>query len=411
MFVMGLVALVQQLEPCKAAFASTAPTRRRAWSRWHAPVQHKQRLTDQTPSIASIHYASSIIDPEDDEAVVGLPETETTMNVSSETTTDDPSSDTPIDVTAEEPSSDVSMEPSIEKNTNDDTEPTSLPSTSLPTKSLQENISFLQTLGAISGRGEFATPAQKHAAETTVQLIEAVNPTESPTTNDNMAGTWELVYCSTQLFRSSPFFMAGRAVCATPESARQYNWFCDMHRAALSISQITSVRQIVNPATGRLVSEFCVAAGAVPFLADLTPFSYSGGLPLSITGALVSSADITPADNGTAWLVYMDTVQIKGSNIPGLRQVLDTESVRLPSRSLANVLEQTVASYTTPKPIFRTTYLDDQYRISRDQDDHIFVYVKTSSSTEPTDFRNVDADLGIGRLLEGFNDAVTRFYL
>jgi hypothetical protein len=165
------------------------------------------------------------------------------------------------------------------------------------------------------------------------------------------------------------------------------------------------------PVTGRLMSEFCVAAGAVPFLADVTPFSYSGGLPLSITGALVSSADITPTDNGTAWLVYMDTVQIKGSNIPGLRQVLDMESVRLPSRSLANVLEQTVASYTTPKPIFRTTYMDDQYRIGRDQDDHIFFYVKTSSSTEPTDFRDVDADLGIGRLLEGFNDAVTRFYL
>jgi PAP_fibrillin len=178
---------------------------------------------------------------------------------------------------------------------------------------------------------EFATPAQKQAAETTVQGIEAVNPTDSPTTNDTlMAGTWELVYCSTQLFRSSPFFLAGRAVCTTTESARQYHWFCDMHRAALSISQITSVRQIVNPSTGRLVSEVCVAAGAVPFLADWTPFSYSGGLPLSITGALVSSADITPTDNGTAWLVYMDTVQIKGSNIPSLRQILDTESVRLP---------------------------------------------------------------------------------
>jgi PAP_fibrillin len=396
-FVMVLVALVLPLNPCEAAFATTLPTRRvSAWSRCHAPVQHERRLTDQTPSIASVRYASSIIDPDDDEAA-GVPET-TPIDVSSETTTDKPSSD------------DAPMEPS--EVVEDTMEPTSLPHTPTPPKSLQEYISFLQTLGAISGRGEFATPAQKHAAETTVHGIEAVNPTDSPTTNDTlMAGTWELVYCSTQLFRSSPFFMAGRAVCTTPESARQYHWFCDMHRAALSISQITSIRQIVNPATGRLVSEFCVAAGAVPFLADWTPFSYSGGLPLSITGALVSSADITPTDNDTAWLVYMDTVQIKGSNIPGLRQVLDTESVRLPSRSLANVLEQTIASYTTPKPIFRTTYLDDQYRIGRDQDDHIFFYVKTSSSTEPTDFRNVDADLGIGRLLEGFNDAVTRFYL
>jgi PAP_fibrillin len=147
-----------------------------------------------------------------------------------------------------------------------------LTSTPPPTKSLAENISFLQTLGAITRRGKFATPAQKHAAENTGQLVEAVNPTDSSTTNDNMAGAWELVYCRTQLFRSSTFSMAGRAVCTTSESARQYNWFCDMHRAALSISQLTSGRQIVNPATGRLVSEFCVTAGSMPFLSDLTLF-------------------------------------------------------------------------------------------------------------------------------------------
>jgi hypothetical protein len=65
-------------------------------------------------------------------------------------------------------------------------------------------------------------------------------------------------------------------------------------------------------------------------LVRLDTLSYSDGLPLSITGALVSSADITPT-YGVAWTVYMDTVQIKGSKITGLRQVLDMESVRLPS--------------------------------------------------------------------------------
>jgi len=201
--------------------------------------------------------------------------------------------------------------------------------------------------------------------------------------------------------------MAARAVCTTDDAARQFNWFCDMHRKALAISQIRSVRQIISDT--RLVSELEVSAGAVPFLRDFTCLSYSGGWPVTVDGALVSSADITEIGNG-ALEVYMDTVQVKGSNVPGLRQVLDA-GVKLQSRQLADVLERTVSSYTTPKPIFRTTYLEDKFRISRDEDDNIFVYVKTSDSTEPTDYSAMDADLGVLKLLQGFNDAVTKVYL
>lgn len=279
-----------------------------------------------------------------------------------------------------------------------------------------DNWVFLHSLGAITGRGEFATPLQKQSAHKVLCAMEATNPTEYPTQTFSSAsllsGTWELVYTNTQLFRSSPFFMSGRAVCTTPDAIRQYNWFCDMHRAALSMSSIQAVRQIIDANKNRLTSEFEVRAGTIPFLSSVFPsIQYSGGAPVAIVGALVSTADIAETPNGTAWEVYMDTVQVKGSNIPGLRQLLDMENVKLQSRSLANVLEQTVASYTTPKAIFRTTYLDDRYRIARDQDDNVFLYVKTSNSTEPTDYRSVDADLGVARLLEGFNDAVTRFYI
>lgn len=174
-----------------------------------------------------------------------------------------------------------------------------------PSISTEEAILKVLQMGASTGRGEFATVTQKDQAMEWIAAIERSNPTPEPSKSSKMQGRWELLFCSTQLFRSSPFFMAGRAVCSTPEQAKQYDWFCDMHRAALAISTIGQVRQVVSK--NRLVSEFEVSVGAVPFLSDFTPFSYSGGLPVTIEGSIVSSADITPTEDGEAWELLMDT--------------------------------------------------------------------------------------------------------
>merc|ERR1719221_206293 len=182
-----------------------------------------------------------------------------------------------------------------------------------------------------------------------------------------------------------------------------------MHRAALAISTIWVVRQIISQ-NGRITNEFEVQVGAVPFLSDFTPLKYSGGLPFTIDGCIVSTADATPT-SAFEWEVWMDKVEIKGSNIPLLRDVLDSDLVTLKSRDLSDALEQNVASYEVPKPVLKTTYVDESMRIVRDIDDNIFVYSKVSDTEEPTDFSNVMADLGVGSFLEKFNDAITKVYL
>ena len=280
-----------------------------------------------------------------------------------------------------------------------------------PQPSKDEVTSLINDLllsASSSGRGEFASSGEKAAMNGLVSRIEALSPTDGPASTATIKGTWELLYSDTQLFRSSPFFMAGRAVCETPDQAQQYDWFCDMHRAALAISTIGKVRQIISDE--RMTSEFEVKVGSVPFLPDFTPFAYSGGLPLAIEGAIVSSADITPIDDGKSWEIFMDTVEIKGSNIPLLRQALDA-GLKLGSRDLGGFLENTVPTYSDPKPVFATTFLDDSVRISRDQDGKIFVYGKVSDSSEPTNYSGVDSDLGILKLLEGLNDSIFKFYI
>lgn len=260
-------------------------------------------------------------------------------------------------------------------------------------------ITDLLALAAGCNRGETASAADLETARAIAVDLEALgSPCADPTLASECYGTWELVFSDTQLFRSSPFFMAGRAVCEDGAQAAQYDWFCDMHRAALAISTIGKVRQIVSQ--DRIVSEFEVSAGAVPFLSDALPvFKYSGGLPFTINGAIVSTASVE-SNMGSSWRLLMDTVEIKGSNIPLLRQALDA-GLKLTTRDLGSVLESAVPNYANPRPLFTVSYLDGMVRISRDQDGKLFVYRKQSDSTVPTDYSDVASDLGVGGLLEG----------
>ena len=268
----------------------------------------------------------------------------------------------------------------------------------------------LLRIAASTDRGQYASTAQKEEASQLLSELESSYQPESSeeAISPSLTGTWSLLYSNTQLFRSSPFFLAARSVCKTSDEVKQFEWFCNMHRAALAISTIGEVRQVISK-EGRMVNEFEVKAGAVPFLSDFTPFRYSGGLPVTVDGAIVSSADVTETDG--EWEIFMDTVEIKGSNIPGLRSILDMDNSKLKSRDLSKVLEDNIDAYEAPRPVLKTTFVDESMRVARDEDGNVFVYGKTSDSEEPKDYSDVLPDLGVASLLEGFNDAVTKFYL
>eukprot|EP00984_Skeletonema_dohrnii_P038859 scaffold42608_cov150-Skeletonema_dohrnii-CCMP3373.AAC.3 len=290
------------------------------------------------------------------------------------------------------------------------------PSAPIDTTAIQNSI---LRVAASTDRGQYASAAQKESVASLVETLESNKPKQTDTFSSSatlpsyLAGTWELAYSTNQLFRSSPFFLAGRSTCKTQAEVDQYNWFCEMHRAALAISTIGVVRQVISR-DGKLTNEFEVKVGAVPFVTDFLPFvKYSGGLPLTVDGAIVSTADATPMsmENKDDWQLYMDTVEIKGSNIPILRNLLDGDNSKLKSRDLSKLLEDNVDAYEVPRPVLRTSYVDDALRIVRDEDDNIFIYSRVSDSEEVTDYSNVMADLGVASLLEGFNDAVSKIYL
>jgi hypothetical protein len=50
-------------------------------------------------------------------------------------------------------------------------------------------------------------------------------------------------------------------------------------------------------------------------------------------------------------------------------------------------------------------------RIVRDVDDTVYVYGRVLDSKVPTDYSGVMPGMGVGSLLEGFNNAVAKIYL
>ena len=169
------------------------------------------------------------IDSDTDEVVGNVTVMDNIVTIVDDTlnTTSDAKVEEPADVPVQEPAYDETETDSV-----------------LSSEEITENLLFLQSLAAITSRGESATKAQRNAVKTVVSKLEASNPNPEPTiTTDLIEGTWELVLAENgHLFRSSPFFMAGRAVCTTPDQAQQFDWFCSMHRKALAISNIASVR-------------------------------------------------------------------------------------------------------------------------------------------------------------------------
>ncbi|GMH52951.1 hypothetical protein TrRE_jg6315 [Triparma retinervis] len=84
--------------------------------------------------------------------------------------------------------------------------------------------------------------------------------------------------------------------------------------------------------SGTIVNEFNTIAGSVPFLGF-----YSGGLPLQIEGCIVSTGTLTSIGGGKLQ-VGISNVRIKGSNVPVLRSILDSDSSVLDAGALGGFI-------------------------------------------------------------------------
>lgn len=208
----------------------------------------------------------------------------------------------------------------------------------------------LLLLSSVSDRGIFLSKEEKDIVVDIVTQLEALNPTGDPATQ--CYGEWDLVLSNTQSFRSSPFFQAIRTVLGDKASTDNALM---LHEAATSIGKVGRVRQFINE-NGSFISEVDLKVGLIP------------GLPASASGTVVTKATFNIV-GAQQWDLYIQTTQVKKSNIPFLDQFLEDHPMELP---VGDVYDRVRGS--VPIASLKTYYVDDSLRITRDVDDNFYVF-------------------------------------
>jgi PAP_fibrillin len=220
----------------------------------------------------------------------------------------------------------------------------------------------LLRIAAVTNRGESASSRQRESALDLITQLESMNPTSSDKGDGaeySVQGSWDLVFTDAQLFESSPFFMTLRELFDDTEKAEQA---FKLHRAATNTAEIGLVQQEIT--STQLVSRVNLRNGLIP------------GIPFSLLGEIISTADLSIIDSYTMKLSMRET-SVKKSNIPfGIGSLIALASV-----PVGDLLKSSKGD--VPECSLSTFYLDSDFRVTRNKDDRVFVYLRSmADSTE-----------------------------
>ena len=281
----------------------------------------------------------------------------------------------------------------------------------------------LISLGAVTLRGQYASTAESARAAEYVSRLEAyASDASSPRA---LEGAWDLVYCDVEPFRASPFWwtLASALEDFRPGAASRV---LPAHRLATRVGEVGRVRQLISldsACTGTLTSEVDLRAGFLP------------GLPLGVRGTVVTTAtfkaDAQPSGDGAriggllddaddddttqpaglaaddelvlaaslvGTAVRASTLMLGYAGAGGATSTADVplpllDDRALPVGKLLNTVgtpgaadaaggggSSTDGASRTPR--WRTTYMDDELRVSRDALEHFFIFVRAPSDVE-----------------------------
>jgi hypothetical protein len=209
----------------------------------------------------------------------------------------------------------------------------------------------LYLLSAKSLRGSLMSDAERMDAAFLIENLEMMNPTYRPAMSQTVVGEWELIYTSTRVIRASPLFQVIRA--AFGDNVRLFNTVFNILKEPLKVTRVGRLTQSVTPVA--VTSGMETEVALIPFI--------------KTKNTITSIADIAKSDDGS-WELRMTNIAVKEgilAQFPGI-----------PIRAISNFLER-IPNFETPKAVINVTYVDQDLRIVRDQDNNVFVYTRIAA--------------------------------
>lgn len=205
-------------------------------------------------------------------------------------------------------------------------------------------------LSALSNRGQLADLEQQNEALNIVAELEGMGPPPGTDWRD-VNGRWELVWSDVAPFRISPFFLTLGKLFGEQRAAED---FFRLHRLATSGSEIGRARQIIT--SSEVASEIEISTG-LP------------SIPFAIKGTVVTRASATK-DGDRALRLQLKSTGVTDSNLFSF-----INGGNLPELPVGELIGSIGA---LPSITMSTDYVDGDLRISRAEDDHYYVFVRST---------------------------------
>ncbi|CAM9270202.1 unnamed protein product [Discosporangium mesarthrocarpum] len=207
----------------------------------------------------------------------------------------------------------------------------------------------LLQVAAATERGNLASKDQREDVELLVGRLAELNMDGTFSNNEDMLGSWTLVYSSSQAFRSSPFFATFQALLGRDGLAERIFALTDSFPSA----KIGQARQIVDGEANQLISRVEMS---------LWPYRW-------ISGVVETRSRIVNGNIAEQLEVIVDKTGVRDSTLGKINPIL--EDWKVPVDQLSERFFDKI-----PRIVLETMFLDKELRVSGLPDGNFLIYVK-----------------------------------